>query len=157
MIYNILKLKRKKKQERDQATAMQNMQAQSQATQQAAQEAAKVEIEKNQAKIEGEESLENIKNSLKIKYLKQEAMVKKELMMLEFELNSRVKQEDTRISGDLDAMKEDRKDMRVDRQAEHQKSMIEQRKAGGSGKSFESSGNDIVTGGAESDKFAPSI
>jgi len=153
----LLKLKRKKKQERDQATAMQNMQAQSQATQQAAQEAAKVEIEKNQAKIEGEESLENIKNSLKIKYLKQEAMVKKELMMLEFELNSRVKQEDTKISGNLDAMKEDRKDMRVDRQAEHQKSMIEQRKAGGSGKSFESSGNDIVTGGAQSDKFAPSI
>jgi len=52
-------------------------------------------------------------------------------------------------------MKEDRKDQRVDRQAMHQSKMIEQRKQGDSVNKFESSGNDIITGGADSDKFTP--
>ena len=53
-----------------------------------------------------------------------------------------------------DSMKEDRKDQRVDRQASHQKNMIEQRKQGDSAKKFESSGNDILTGGANMEKFS---
>ena len=151
----LLKVKRRKKQERDQAMAMQNMQAQAQHTQQAAQEAAKVEIEKNQAKIQGEESLEQVKNALKIKYLRQEAMVKKELMMLEYDLNSKMENEKREVANTMEAMREDRKDERVDRQAAHQSKMIEQRKQGDSTKNFESSGNDIITGGADSDRFIP--
>ena len=53
--------------------------------------------------------------------------------------------------------KEDRKDQRVDRQAAHQKQMIEQRKGGSSLKKFESTGNDILTGGADNKGFAPDI
>ena len=151
----LLKLKRRKKMERDQAMAAQNMQAQAQSQQMAAQEAAKVEMEKNQAKMTGEENLEQIKSSLKIKYLRQEAIVKKELMMLEYELNSKIKEKETEISNNLDLMKEDRKDERVDRQAAHQARMIEQRKQGDSLNKFESSGNDIVTGGADIDRFTP--
>ena len=49
--------------------------------------------------------------------------------------------------------REDRKDDRVDRQAAHQRGMIEQRKQGDSINKFESSGNDIVTGGANLDRF----
>ena len=51
-------------------------------------------------------------------------------------------------------MKEDRKDQRVDRQASHQKNMIEQRKQGDSAKKFESSGNDILTGGANMGRYS---
>ena len=51
--------------------------------------------------------------------------------------------------------REDRKDNRVDRQATHQMNMIEQRKQGDVDKKFESSGNDILTGGAGLGKFAP--
>ena len=153
----LLKLKRKKKQQRDQAMAQQNIQAQAQAQQQAAQEAAKIDIEKNQAKLESESNLEQTKNQLKIKYLRQEAQVKKELMMLEFELNSKIKTQEKEVSSDMEAMREDRKDQRVDRQAMHQSKMIDQRKQGDSVNNFESSGNDILTGGVDIDKFAPNI
>ena len=134
--------------ERDQAIAAQNMQMQGQQTQMAAQEAAKVEIEKNQAKAQSEENLERTKNSLKIKFLNQEAIVKKELMMLEFELNTKIKSQEQEIASRMESTREDRKDERVDRQAVHQSRMVEQRKSGDSVKGFESSGNDIITGGS---------
>ena len=47
----LLKIKRKKKQERDQAIQQQNIQAQSQANAQAQQQAAQTEIQKDQAKV----------------------------------------------------------------------------------------------------------
>ena len=144
----LLKLKRKKKMQRDQAMAAQNMQMQGQQTQMAAQEAAKVEIEKNQAKAQSEENLERTKNSLKIKFLNQEAIVKKELMMLEFELNSKIKNQEQEIASRMESTREDRRDQRVNMQADRQKEMIEQRKSGDSVKGFESSGNDIITGGS---------
>ena len=50
--------------------------------------------------------------------------------------------------------REDRRDQRVNMQAAHQKEMISQRKEGESTKKFESSGNDILTGGAGMDKFS---
>ena len=52
-----------------------------------------------------------------------------------------------------DSMKEDRKDQRVDRQAAHHQDMIKQRKQGDSVNKFESSGNDIVTGGSNMERF----
>jgi len=151
----LLKLKRRKKMERDQAMAQQNMQAQAQSQQMAAQETAKVEMEKDQAKAQTEENLEQVKNALKIKYLRQEAIVKKELMMLEYELNSKIKEKEREVSTNLESIREDRKDERVDRQAMHQKSMIEQRKTSDSLNKFESSGNDILTGRADLDRFTP--
>jgi len=151
----LLKVKRRKKQERDQAIAAQNMQAQAQAQAAAGQEAAKMEIEKNEAKAQSEVNLEKTRNSLRIQYLRQEAAVKKELMMLEFELNTQIKDGERDIASKLESLREDRKDQRVDRQASHQMNMIEQRKGADSLKKFESSGNDIITGGADLDRFNP--
>ena len=51
-------------------------------------------------------------------------------------------------------MRENRKDQRIDQQAGHQMNMIEQRKQGDSDKKFESSGNDIITGGVNMEKFS---
>ncbi len=144
----LLKVKRKKKQERDQQIQQQNIQAQSQANAQAQQAAAQAEVQKNQAKAQSDMQLEQGKNQLKISYLQEEAKVKKELMELEFELNSRLKGMESQVSGQREAMKEDRKDARVDRQAMHNAALAEQRKQGDSLKKFESSGNDIVTGDA---------
>jgi hypothetical protein len=53
----------------------------------------------------------------------------------------------------MESMREDRKDARVDRQAGHQKQMIDQRTEANSLKKFESSGNDIVTGDAGIGRF----
>ena len=144
----LLKVKRKKKQERDQQIQQQNIQAQSQANAQAQQAAAQAEVQKNQAKAQSDMQLEEGKNQLKISYLQEEAKVKKELMELEFELNSRLKGMESQVSGQREVMKEDRKDARVDRQAMHNAALTEQRKQGDSLKKFESSGNDIVTGDA---------
>jgi hypothetical protein len=55
----------------------------------------------------------------------------------------------------IEAERENRKDQRVDRQAMHQKDMAAQRKRGETFNKFESSGNDIVTGGAGIGKFGP--
>jgi hypothetical protein len=149
----LLKIKRKKKLERDQIIQQQNIQAQSQANTAAAQEAAKIKMEQDNAMYENQVGLEKTKSSLKMRYLEQEARVKKELMMLEFELNTDVKKEEREIASRLESIREDRKDQRINMQADRQSQMIEQRKGGESLKKFESSGNDILTGGANLERF----
>jgi hypothetical protein len=149
----LLKIKRKKKQERDQAMQQQNIQAQTQANNQAQQAAAQMEIQKTQAKTLAEAELEKTKNELRVNYLQQEIDAKKELMNHEFSLNSQLKQVEASMLNSKQLVAEDRKDARVDRQAMHQKEMIDQRSSGSSLKKFESSGNDILTGGANMDRF----
>ena len=151
----LLKVKRKKKMQRDQLMQQQNIQAQSQANQQAQMAAAQAEVQKNQAKTQSDAELEKIKNDLKIQYLQQEVASKKELMQLEFELNSQLKGVERQASALIENQRENRRDQRIDQQAGHQKEMIEQRKQGDNNKNFESSGNDILTGEAGIDKFAP--
>ena len=149
----LLKVKRKKKIERDQAMQQQNMQAQAQANQQSQQAAAQAEMQKNQAKTQSDIELEQTKNQLQTQYLRYEIQGKKELMQYEFELNSKLKAQETQQKGNDERMREDRKDQRVDRQAAHQRDMIEQRKQGDSINKFESSGNDILSGDAGMDSF----
>ena len=128
----LLKVKRRKKQERDQIIQQQNIQAQSQANAQAQQAAAQAEVQKNQAKAQTDAQLEQSKNELKIQYLEEEARVKKDLMAFEFDLNTRLKTLDGEI-----LMKRDEK------------------KQGEPLKKFESSGNDIVTGDAAMGRLTP--
>ena len=149
----LLKVKRRKKMERDQQMQQQNIEAQAQANAKQQQAAAQAEVQKNQAKSQAEAQLEQTKNQLKIAYLQQEVQSKKELMQFEFELNSQLKGMERDISEQNEVRREDRKDQRVDRQAAHQKDMIDQRNRGDSLNNFESSGNDIVTGGANMEKF----
>ena len=74
-------------------------------------------------------------------------------MAYEFELNLKTKTNEMGANDSKEQMKEDRKDQRVDRQAGHQMNMIQQRKQEDSGKKFESSGNDVITGGSNMEKF----
>jgi hypothetical protein len=144
----LLKVKRKTKMARDQQMQQQNIQAQAQANAQQQQAAAQAEVQKNQAKTQAEAQLEQTKGQLKIQYLKEEAAVKKDLMAYEFQLNSQLKGMEREITERNESKREDRKDARVDRQAGHQKEMIDQRNRGDSLNKFESSGNDIITGDA---------
>ena len=150
----LLKVKRKKKMERDQQIQQQNIQAQAQANAQQQQAAAQMEIQKGQAKVQADAQLEQTKTQLQTQYLQEEVAAKKELMQFEFDLNSRLKTMEMGVKSQEDSMKEDRKDQRVDRQAAHQRQMIEQRKQGDSINKFESSGNDILTGGANLEKYS---
>jgi len=144
----LLKVKRKKKLERDQMMQQQNIQAQSQANQEAQQAAAQAEMQKNESKAQSDIQIEQTKSQLQTQYLQAEVLGKKELMQFEFELNSKLKQMEVQQKTRDEGMREDRKDQRVDRQAAHQRGMIDQRKQGDSLNNFESSGNDILTGDA---------
>jgi hypothetical protein len=149
----LLKVKRKRKAEKDQQMQQQNIQAQARANAEQQQAAAQAETQKNQAKTQAEAQLEQTKNQLKTEFLQAEVQAKKDLMQFEFELNSQIKSMEREITEKNETKREDRKDLRVDRQAMHQKEMIDQRSGGGSLKNFESSGNDIITGGVDIDRF----
>ena len=149
----LLKIKRRKKREDDQRIQQENIEAQARANAQQQQVAADAEVRKNEAISQSQAQLEQTKTDMKVKFLKEEALVKKELMQFEFELNSKLEGMKNRVNSQVESKKEDRRDARVDRQAQHQKQMIDQRNQGESFKKFESSGNDIVTGGAGLDKF----
>ena len=149
----MLKVKRKKKQKRDQQMQQQNIQAQSQANQQAQQAAAQAEMQKNQQKMQIDAQMEQSRNQMKIAYLKQEVAAKKELMQFEFNLNSQLEGMKTQNNRSMEMMREDRRDQRIDQQADRQMQMIDKRKQGDSTKSFESSGNDILTGSANMERF----
>jgi len=149
----LLKMKRKAKAARDAKTQQANMAAQAQANAQQQQAAAQAEITKANAKTDAEAKLEETRNQLKINYLQQEVASKKQLMQFEFDLNAKLEQMRSGSDNVKENKREDRKDARVDRQAKHQMNMIEQRKQGDSVNKFESSGNDILSGGANMEKF----
>ena len=153
----LLKIKRRKKQERDQQIQQQNMQAQADANAQAQQVAAQAEIQKNQAKTQSDIQLEQSKAELKLEYLKQEVASKMQLMDHEFNLNMQVQGAENANKIQADGFKEDRKDERTKMQGEQQEKLLQQKQTGETTKKFESSGNDILGGGLGLDKFAPQI
>ena len=74
-------------------------------------------------------------------------------MQFEFDLNSRLESMKQNTNNKIEAMREDRRDNRVNMQSEAQMKMIEQRKQGDSLNNFESSGNDILSGDAGMEQF----
>tara|TARA_R100001463_G_scaffold471_1_gene2124 strand:- start:658 stop:1545 length:888 start_codon:yes stop_codon:yes gene_type:complete len=151
----LLKLRRKKKQERDQEIQRQNIEQQSQANQQSAQVAAQAEIQKNQALSQVEMQLEQTKSQLRIEEQRQEVLHKKELMQLEFQMNMKLKGLEVDNIKEREKIKEDRKDQRTKIQATQQSELIDQRNSGGTPKNFESSGNDILSGDFNLNAFEP--
>jgi len=151
----LLKIRRKKKQEKDQAMQQQNIQAQSQANIEAQQAAAQMEIQKQQALSQAQAQLEQMKGQMASQKLMQEAEVKKQLMEQEFQYNMQLRQLDMKTIMEREGQKEDRKDTRTKIQATQQSEMIDQRKNEKPPKNFESSGNDIVGGGMDLGAFGP--
>jgi len=151
----LLKIKRRKKQERDQAMQQQNIQAQAQANAQAQQVAAQAEVQKNQALTAQKAELEQLKGQLDIQKLQAEVTAKKELMAQEFEYNLQLKGMETDILKQRESQKEDRKDNRSKMEASQQSELIEQRKNNTPPKNFESGGNDIIGGGFDLGTFEP--
>ena len=152
----LLKIRRKKKQEKDQQTQERNMQMQSQTNQQAAQAAAQAEMQKNQAAMQMEAQLEQTKSQLKMMQQETEVKYKKELMELEFQMNMKLRQMDVSAKSNNENMKEDRKDQRTKIQATQQSEMIEQRNNDAGAKNFESTGNDSLGGDFNLGQFDPS-
>ena len=151
----ILKIRRKKKQERDQLVAQQNIQAQSQANIQAQQASAELEVQKAQAMVQTDMQLEQMKAQLDAQKQAQEVEYKKQLMELEFQMNMQLKSMEVEGQKSKEKEKEDRKDERTRIQATQQSELIEQRKGEKAPKNFESAGNDILGGGFNLGAFDP--
>ncbi len=145
----LLKLRRKKKIEQDQAMQQQNIKAQSQANAESQQVAAQAEVQKQQALTQSKIELETAKSQLEQQKQQQEANLKKELMNHEFELNMKLKEKELETTKMKESTKEDRKDERTRIQASQQSELIDQRNNQAPPKKFESSGNDIMGGGIE--------
>jgi len=151
----LLKIRRKKKLDRDQALQKENIQMQSQANQQAAQAKAQSEAQKSQVLTQNQIQLEQVKAQLEAQRMAQEVEMKKELMGLEFQYNMQLKGIEVEGQKTKEKEKEDRKDERTRIQATQQSELIDQRNSGKPPKNFESAGNDILGGGFDLGVFDP--
>jgi hypothetical protein len=151
----LLKIRRKEKQLNDQKMQQENIQVQAQANAQAQQVAAQAEIQKGQALTQQKIAIEQAKSQLESNKLMQEAMLKKELMQLEFQMNMQLKGIEVQGKKNEINEKEDRKDGRTKLQATQQSELIDQRKNNLPPKNFESSGNDILSGNFNLGSFEP--
>ena len=152
----LLKIRRKKKEDKDRKLQMENIQAQTQSNAKSAQAAAQADIQKNQALNAGKAELSQMQAQIDIQKMQQEAALKKELMALEFQYNMQLKGVEVDGVKQREKQKEDRKDERTKIQATQQSEMIEQRNSGKPPKNFESAGNDILGGGFDLGSFDPS-
>ena len=151
----LLKIRRKRKLDRDQALQEQNMQQQAQLNQQSAQAAAQADVQKNQAITQSQAELEQVKAQIESQRMMQEVQMKKELMGLEFQYNMELKGIEVEGAKGREKQKEDRKDERTKIQASQQSELIDQRKKDKPPKNFESAGNDILGGGFDLGAFEP--
>jgi hypothetical protein len=141
----LLKIRRKKKQEREQAMQQENIKAQADANAKSQEAAAQAEVQKKKDLVDTEVQLEKAKAEMKTMVLDKEAEVKVMLMEKEFELQMKLA-EATGGKSLSEAQKEDRKDARAKMQASQQSQLIDQRQNNKPPKNFESSGNDILGG-----------
>jgi hypothetical protein len=155
MANSLLKIRRKKKIDRDQKIQQQNIQAQAQANAQTQQAAAEAEVQKNQALTQSKAELAQIENQLEMQKMQAEAELKKMLMEQEFQYNMQLKEMEVQGTRSREKEKEDRKDKRTKIQATQQSEMIDQRNNQKPPKNFESSGNDIMGGGFNLGAFEP--
>ena len=151
----LLKIRRKKKIDRDQKLKERNIQVQAQANAQAQQQAAQAEVQKQQAITEQKISLAQAQSQIEIAQMQAESQIKLGLMQQEFQFNMELKGADLNREQQRDREKEDRKDQRTRIQATQQSKMIEQRKNDQPAKNFESMGNDILGGGFDLSQFEP--
>ena len=151
----MLKIRRKKKIEKDQQMQQQNMQRQAQLNQQSTQAAAQADVQKNQAINAGKAELMQMEAQIESQKMMQEVEMKKELMGLEFQYNMQLKGIEVDGMKEREKQKEDRKDERTKIQATQQSEMIDQRNSGKPPKNFESAGNDILGGGFDLGAFEP--
>ena len=151
----LLKIRRKKKIDRDQKLKERNIKVQAQANAQTQQQAAQMEIQKQQAITQQKITLAQTQSQIDVAQMQAESEIKLKLMEREFNFNMQLKGADVDQQKSRDTQKENRKDERTRIQATQQSKMIEQRKDSTSAKNFESMGNDILGGGFDLSQFEP--
>ena len=123
----MLKFRRKKKAEADQAAAQANIQAQAQANQQTAEKAILAEMQKQQALTESTVQIEQAKSQFEIQRMEMKAQLDMKALEIRHQFDTQLKQMDVSRVKEREQFIEDRKDNRTKLQATQQSSMIQQR------------------------------
>ena len=124
----LLKMKRIGKQEREEKMAMQQQQAQAEAKQ--AQIQAQAQANQQQLQMETQAKLQYRQGdiSFEIEKMKQEAMLKSQLMQEEFDLNMQLREMDAKQLQSREDQREDAKSGRISQQNTEQSRLINQRR-----------------------------
>jgi len=142
----LLKIRRKKKIERDQRMQQENIRAQSEANQQTQAAAAQQEIEKSKQLVQTQIQLEQAKSQLESQRLQEETESKKQLIEAEYSFKMELAKMQLGQGDGKEAQKEDRKDERTRIQATQQSELIDQRSNGKPPKNFEKTSDDTLGG-----------
>jgi hypothetical protein len=149
-----LKLKRKKKQAREEKMVQQNIAAQGQANAQASEAAAMAEVQKQQALTAEKVSIEQAKAGFEIQIMQAESLIKKELMALEFQYNMQLKGLSDKATNEKITTSEDRKDSREKMRGTQQSEIVNQKQNNLPPKNFEEQGN-MGMEGFDMSSFSP--
>ena len=142
----MLKLRRIKKGDKDQANQLQQTQAQGEAQEKAAAAGVKAEIEKNKAQVENQIKLESIKVDGQSRIIQQEGDIKEKLMQIEFQYSMQLKQLEAKTKNAGQLLTESRKDDRTKMQATQQSAIVDQKENQKPAQDFESSGDNTLGG-----------
>ncbi len=135
----LLKLKRKNKEEKDFEREQQKMQMQGEINAQSAQAAAESRMQEIEADKAAKIQIKEAESAFEIQKMQAEAELKRKLMAEEFNYKMQIAGVESQNLKDREAYKEDRKDQRTDKQATQQSKMIDQRHNAKPAVNFESS------------------
>jgi hypothetical protein len=128
MANQLLKVKRKAKQDREQQQQMQQQQMQAQMQMQAQQAQAQLAMQTQQAETQSKMALKEAEVSFDIQKLQREAELKQQLMQVEFQMQMQLKGLEASNLQARESEREKAKDNRISQQSTQTSKMIEQKK-----------------------------
>jgi len=134
----LLKLKRKQKQEREEQMAMQKQAMTAQQTIKQQEMAAQLAIQKQQQEMQGKMQLKQAEIAFEIEKMKNEAMLKSQLMAEEFRYNQELRGISETALQERETQREKAKSKRISQQNTEQSKLINQRKNNLPPQNFES-------------------
>ena len=124
----LLKLKRKQKQDKEQQQEMQKQAMVAQQQLKSQEIAAQLALQKQQAELQGKMQLKQAEIAFEIEKQKNEAMLKSQLMQQEFEYNQQLRDISEKALSDREKSREKAKSDRISQQNSEQSQLITQRK-----------------------------
>ena len=149
----LLKVKRKQHKKEEQQAEMMKQQSQAQINAQSQQMSAQMAMQKIQAETQGKMQIKQAEVAFEIEKLKNEAMLKKELMATEFQYQMQIKGVQETAIDNREQSREDSKSQRISQQNSEQSKLINQRKNNLPPVSFES--NEDSLDGFDFSEFNP--
>ena len=149
----LLKLKRKQKQEREEQMAMQKQAINAQQNLKSQQMAAQLALQKQQAELQGKMQLKQAEIAFEIEKMNNEAKLKSQLMAEEFNYNQQLRGISEKALQQRETQREEAKSKRIDKQNTQQSRLINQRKNNLPPQIFES--NEDSLDGFDLAEFSP--